>query len=61
MYVYAGVILFGFMLFCIRGWHASTQDDWKGIVEDASDLVKTGVLPIVTLVLGYYFGKSGKN
>ncbi len=60
MYVYAGVMLFGFMLFAVRAWHA-TQDDWKSIMSDAGDLIKTAVLPIVTLVLGYYFGKSGKG
>jgi hypothetical protein len=34
------------------------DDDWEKIATDAGDLIKTDVLPIVTLVLGYYFGKS---
>lgn len=61
MYVYAGAIVAGFVLFAIRAWHATGQDDWAGIMKDAGDLIKTGVVPIVTLVLGYYFGKSGKS
>jgi len=63
MYVYAGVIAAGFVLFIARACGAvySRDDDWRGIMTDAGDLIKTAVLPIVTLVLGYYFGKSGKS
>ena len=62
MQIYLGVIGAGFLLFAIRGWHVgSDAEAWGGIVRDAGDLIKTAVLPIVTLVLGYYFGKSGKS
>jgi len=27
----------------------------------AIDLLKTGLLPVVTLILGFYFGQSSKN
>jgi hypothetical protein len=64
LFVYAGVISAGGILFLFRGWGLyGTQDNaegWKELVSEVSDLIKTAVLPIVTLVLGYYFGKSGK-
>jgi len=31
------------------------------IADQAADLLKSVVLPIVTLVLGYYFGRAGKS
>jgi hypothetical protein len=57
LYVYAGAITIGFVLIGLRGVGAK-PDDWKEIASNAGDLIKTAVLPIVTLVLGYYFGKS---
>jgi hypothetical protein len=35
--------------------------DWKQVAMEATDLIKSAVLPIVTLVLGYYFGQADKN
>jgi hypothetical protein len=35
--------------------------EWTQVATQAADLVKTSVLPVVTLVLGYYFGRSGKG
>ena len=61
MLVYAGVLALEFILFAVRAWHAKESADWDKIASDAGDLIKTGVLPIVTLVLGYYFGKSGRG
>jgi hypothetical protein len=58
---YIGAIGAGFILFAIRGLHAPDAATWTDIVKDATDLIKTAVLPIVTLVLGYYFGKSSKT
>jgi hypothetical protein len=33
----------------------------ENIATQAADLLKSVVLPIVTLVLGYYFGRAGKG
>jgi hypothetical protein len=35
--------------------------DWLQVSTEATDLIKSAVLPIVTLVLGYYFGQSDKK
>jgi len=34
---------------------------WSLVASQAAELIKTAVLPIVTLVLGYYFGQAGKG
>jgi hypothetical protein len=60
MRVYAGAIAVGFVVLTIVAgitWF-DPKGDWKEIASDIVDLTKTAVLPIVTLVLGYYFGKS---
>jgi hypothetical protein len=41
--------------------HGVRTDKWDTVSERAAELIKTAVLPIVTLVLGYYFGQAGKN
>ena len=42
-------------------WHGLTgQGDFAAVSKDFADLIKTAVVPIVTLVLGYYFGRSGR-
>jgi hypothetical protein len=36
--------------------------EWNPVALQAADLIKTSVLPVVTLVLGFYFGsRSGKG
>ena len=35
--------------------------DWSSVSGTATDLVKSTILPIVTLVLGYYFGQSDRK
>lgn len=35
--------------------------EWGTVAAQAAELIKTAVLPIVTLVLGYYFGQAGKG
>jgi hypothetical protein len=36
--------------------------EWTQVAVQAADLMKTAVLPVVTLVLGFYFGsRSGKG
>ena len=40
---------------------AAMTGKWDAAATQAVDLIKSAVLPIVTLVLGYYFGRSGKG
>jgi hypothetical protein len=43
-------------------WHGlAGQSDFAVVSKDFADLIKTAVVPIVTLVLGYYFGRSGRT
>lgn len=46
------------VLLALQGW---LTNDWEKVATEATDLVKSAVLPIVTLVLGYYFGQSDKS
>ena len=38
-----------------------TGGDWSASAARAEEMIKTIVVPIVTLVLGYYFGQSRKG
>jgi hypothetical protein len=38
-----------------------TTKDWDKVLSQGIDLVKSAVLPVVTLVLGYYFGRSSRD
>ena len=40
---------------------AAMTGEWQDAGDQAVDLIKSTVLPVVTLVLGYYFGRSGKG
>ena len=40
---------------------AAMTDEWQNAGDQSVDLIKSTVLPVVTLVLGYYFGRSGKG
>jgi len=53
--VYSVAIVLDFVLIVLRAW---LDGDWSNVFNDAGELIKTAVLPILTLVLGYYFGKS---
>ncbi len=33
---------------------------WSSVIAAAVDIIKSAVVPIVTLVLGYYFGRSSR-
>lgn len=46
------------VILALQGW---LTQDWAQVATEATDLVKSAVLPIVTLVLGYYFGQSDKG
>ncbi len=58
MSVYAGVLGLVLLLLIVRGCQNTEQ--WGDVTKEAGDLIKTAILPIVTLILGYYFGKSGR-
>ncbi len=38
-----------------------TTGVWAGAAAQAEEMIKTIVVPVVTLVLGYYFGQSTKG
>lgn len=54
--LYCGVIVATLLVLLGRGALVSTTD-----LSAALDLIKTAVLPVVTLVIGYYFGKSERT
>jgi hypothetical protein len=56
--VFVGALLLVLIMLVIQGYMANS---WPAAVSQATDLLKTTLLPIVTLVLGYYFGQSGKG
>ena len=58
IHVFVGAVAIVLLLLSVQGY---TSGKWSDVVSSASDLIKTAVLPIVTLVLGFYFGKSGKS
>ena len=51
--VFAGVIMAVLIFLVIQG---CTTGDWSVVASSATDLFKSSVVPIVTLVLGFYFG-----
>lgn len=58
MGVYAGSLVLIAVLLMVRGF--ANRDAWADVTKDVADLIKTTVLPIVTPMLGYYFGTSGR-
>jgi hypothetical protein len=46
------------VILTLQGW---LTGDWTKVATEATDLIKSAVLPIVTLVLGCYFGQSDKG
>jgi hypothetical protein len=56
--VFVGALLVILVLFVIEGYATS---NWSIAAAQAADLLKTTLVPIVTLVLGYYFGQTGKG
>jgi polyphosphate kinase len=51
--LYAAVIGVSIIYLVVRGW-CGKEDAF----DDISELVKIAVIPIVTLIIGYYFSKS---
>ncbi len=59
LWVFVGTILAILALLLVDG---VMTKEWGIVTERAADLIKTAVLPVVTLVLGFYFGsRSGKG
>jgi hypothetical protein len=56
--VFVGAIAIILFLLTLQGY---TTGQWSLAASSASDLIRTAVLPIVTLILGFYFGQSGKG
>lgn len=52
---YAVLIVFGLL-----GIEGVMSKDWAEVSKQAVDLLKSVLLPVVTLVLGYYFGRASK-
>ncbi len=61
MGVFAISIFAALILLTFRGFADPTKNAWVDVTKDAADLIKTSVVPIVTLMLGYYFGTSGRS
>jgi len=59
--VFAGALFFGFVTMVLEGLLSRTGTGWKDVASQATDLIKSAVLPVVTLVLGYYFGQSTRT
>ncbi len=60
--VFAAALFLGFVTLVLEGLKSSpTETAWKDVAGQATDLIKSAVLPVVTLVLGYYFGQSTRT
>lgn len=56
--VFVGVLAVGLATLVLNGLMTG---DWQNVTTQVIDLIKSTVLPVVTLVLGYYFGRSGRT
>jgi len=56
--VFIGAIIAYLVLLLMQG---GTTGNWSDPAARAEEIIKTVVVPIVTLVLGYYFGQSRKG
>jgi VIT1/CCC1 family predicted Fe2+/Mn2+ transporter len=58
IWIFVAVIIAGLIILLLDG---ILTNEWKDVTTQSIDLIKSAVLPIVTLVLGYYFGRAGKG
>ena len=58
VWIFTGAIGAVLLLYVIQAYQ-STQ--WSMAASEAADLIKSVLLPVVTLILGYYFGQSDKS
>ncbi len=59
---YGGVLFVALIIFYQQG-HGCLKDfvcAWDKASANALELIKIGIMPVITLVIGYYFGKSDK-
>jgi len=57
IWIFVGAVsVVGFLL-VLRG---AFTGDWAAVTTMAVELLKSAVIPIVTLMLGYYFGQSSR-
>jgi hypothetical protein len=58
--MFASALFLGFITLVLEGLLATSTGSgvWKDVATQTTDLIKSAVLPVVTLVLGYYFGQS---
>jgi|ERR1700733_6000869 hypothetical protein len=54
--IYAGIITATSVFLLYRGLFSSAP--LKDIFEDFTEVIKIAVIPVVTLVIGYYFGTT---
>jgi uncharacterized protein YjeT (DUF2065 family) len=62
--VFAGAICLGLLVLVLEGILAPSEgraEAWKNVATQSADLIKSAVLPVVTLVLGYYFGQASRT
>jgi len=57
MLVFAGALVLALVTFVIAGLFSGR---WDVLAPQIVDVLKSVVLPVVTLVLGYYFGRGGR-
>ncbi len=58
MGLFAVAVVLGLSLPVVQGVRSG---DWHDPMVASADLLKSVVLPIVTLILGYYFGRASKG
>jgi hypothetical protein len=57
--VFVVSVAIGLVIFLVEG---ILTKDWSQVAVQVADLIKGSVLPVVTLVLGFYFGsRSGRG
>jgi hypothetical protein len=58
IWIFVAVVAAVLILLLVQG---IMTGNWTAATSQATDLIKSSVVPVVTLVLGYYFGRSGRS
>jgi len=58
--IYGLVLLSALVIFALQGFGCAVGEacGWDKASANAIELVKIGVMPVITLVIGYYFGRK---
>lgn len=58
--IYGLVLLSALIIFALQGFGCSAEAvcGWDKASANAIELVKIGIMPVITLVIGYYFGRK---